>query len=179
MREGKFFVNGAYVDYSSPGFRFHAMADKRLGQKKQPLQVDVQNRVVVRFGNVPEVRPAFEACVVDEDIYLAQLSNGFRDEPLAVCYFANVALYRDCAPACRYNAVCSFRRPGLICEIADGYVCAIVRQTFRDGPANTLIAAGNRDTFSFKGERHEDEVRNVTIGSQRPTESVEETIMQP
>jgi hypothetical protein len=64
--------------------------DEGLGHEKRPLEIDVQHRVIVRFGDIPEVRAPFEAGVVHQDIHASESGYRVGDKFLAIGYFADV-----------------------------------------------------------------------------------------
>ena len=63
--------------------------------KNRPFKIYVQNEIVVRFGDVPEIGAAFDPSIVDEHVDFAELFGGFFDEALAVGDFGNVRLNSD------------------------------------------------------------------------------------
>src|SRR5579864_6051080 len=92
MREGKLFVDRADIDDFAAGFGLHAMTDESLGEEEEALEINVEDRVKIGFGDIPEIGAALEAGVVDEDVQLAELRDGFGDEALAIFDLANVTL---------------------------------------------------------------------------------------
>ena len=104
MREGQFFVDRTDIDYFSAGSFVcgrgrHPIFDKRLSNEEQALQVDVQYRVKVGFGGVPEVGAAFEAGIVHQDVDLAELRGSVCDEFLHVRHASDVVLKAGDLPA--------------------------------------------------------------------------------
>jgi hypothetical protein len=65
-----------------------------LGDEENTFQIYIQNGIVIRFGNVPEIRVALESGIVHQDVDLTELRGSFGNEPLSIGYFAYVALNR-------------------------------------------------------------------------------------
>ena len=59
------------------------------------FEVEVEDGVVVGFGDVPEVSAFLDAGVVDEDVAAAELIPGGVDEGLAAGGFGDVGLHGD------------------------------------------------------------------------------------
>jgi hypothetical protein len=82
MRKGKLFVDRANVDDFSAGSGLAAVIDERLRDEERTLEIDVEDEIVVGFGDIPEIGAAFEACIVDEDVDATERGDGVGDELL-------------------------------------------------------------------------------------------------
>ncbi len=80
MREGQFFVDAAEGDGFSAGLGLATVIDESLGDEERAFEIYVEHKIVVGFGDFPEIGAAFEAGVVDEDVDAAEGSDGVVDE---------------------------------------------------------------------------------------------------
>ncbi len=131
------------------------MPDKGLCDEEETFQVDVQDGVVVGFGDVPEIGVAFEAGVVDEDIDAAELGDRVGDEFLAVRDDSDVVL-KACGFASELlDAGRDFIGADFIRTIAKGDVRALFCEALRDSEANALAAASDGDDFFYETISHD------------------------
>ena len=110
MGEDHVLVDGGDVDDAAGLFGVAKAADEGLGEEEGALEVDVEDGVVVGFGDVPEVGALLDAGVVDEDVAAAELCVGLVDEVLRVGEVGDVGLDEDgFAPAA--SALAAFPVP--------------------------------------------------------------------
>src|SRR5262249_50229073 len=72
VKKGKLFVNGADVDDLAACLAIATLPCESLRGEEKTAQVDVENRVVILFGEVEETGVLFDAGVVDKDIERAK-----------------------------------------------------------------------------------------------------------
>src|ERR1043166_7235850 len=104
MREGKFFVNRTDVDdFSARPFvsrrSRHAILHESLCDEEQAFQIYVQDRVEIRFRDVPEIAAAFKPGIVPQTVDLAELRGSVRDKFLPFAHLADVGLKTCYSPA--------------------------------------------------------------------------------
>ena len=84
VREDHVFVDRGDVDDAAGLFGVAELAYEGLREEERAFEIDVHDKVVVGFGDVPEVGAFFYAGVVDENVAGAELLPGGVDERVAV-----------------------------------------------------------------------------------------------
>src|SRR5205823_7423569 len=73
--ERQLVVYGADIDDFSTLPRAHPSSDRRLRDKEQPLEVDVQDQVIIFFADFPKRRVLLDAGIVHEDIQFGEMGD--------------------------------------------------------------------------------------------------------
>src|SRR5882724_8271820 len=94
MRKGQLFVHRTDVDHLAARLRLHTMLYKSLRNKKWSFQIDVQDRVVVLFRDVPKVGATLEPRIVHQDVDAPEVTNRVIAKALTLGNFADIALNR-------------------------------------------------------------------------------------
>src|SRR5260370_33708081 len=92
MRKRQLFVHRTDVDDLAARLRLHTLLHKSLGNKKWSFQIDVQDRVIVLFRDIPKIGAPLEPRVVHQDVYAPKLTNPLIDKELALGNFADITL---------------------------------------------------------------------------------------
>ena len=127
---------------------------KACGDEERAFEIDVEDEIVVGFGDVPEIGAAFEAGVVDEDVDAAESGDRVGDEFLALVDFADVGLEGGGFAAELLNHGDDFVGACFVGAIAERDVGAFASETLDDGAADALVAAGDCHHFSFEPIGH-------------------------
>src|SRR5207253_631630 len=128
-------------------FRFPEMIHEILGDEKGPAQIDVHHEIEIRLGHVPKIRPALDAGIVHEDIDLAELRDGFPDDPPVIGGTAQVALHRDGPAAELLNRLECLLRALADHPIVYYDIRALLGEANGDRLANALAASGHEGYF--------------------------------
>src|SRR5712672_3893152 len=154
MRKRQLFVHRTDVDHLAASLGLHTMLYKSLRNKKWPFQIDIQDRVIVLFRDIPKIGPPLEPRVVHQDVYASELTNPVIDKALALGDSADIALNCHGLAASFLHGRDNFISAGLVGAETKHHIRALCRQTLHNGPANPLIAAGNGSYFAFQSVSH-------------------------
>jgi hypothetical protein len=132
------------------------VSDEGLGDEENALEVYVEDGVIIGFSGVPEIGAAFEASVVDENVDLAELSDGVSDELLALPNIANIALECGAFAAELLDGGDDFVGARSVGAVAKGDVGSLGGEFLRDGQANALAGSGDGGDFRLQAVRHDE-----------------------
>ena len=111
--------------------------DEGLGEEEGALEIDVEDGVVVGFGDLPEGGFDLDAGVVDEDVAAAELLVGLVDEALGVGEVGDVGLDGDGFAAGGFGFGFGVRGLLGVVAIVDDYGCAFAGEADGDGLADS------------------------------------------
>ena len=129
MGEDHVFVYGGNVDDAAGFFGVAEFADEGLREEEGAFEIDVEDGVVVGFGDVPEVGALFDAGVVDEDVAGTELLPGLLDEVGAVGEVGDVGVDHDGLAAGGGDLVDGGLGLLDVVAVVDDEVCAFLRET--------------------------------------------------
>ncbi len=136
-----------------PCAALHHVAGGGLRGEEGPLEVHVEDEVVVLLADLEERLADLDAGVVDEDVEAPEGGDGGADEALGLRGDADVGAERDGLPA----QLLDLRRDGarfvLLAVVVHGHVGALAREAQGDGLADAARAAGDEGGLAFESHR--------------------------
>ena len=131
------------------------LAYEGLCEEEGTLEVDVEDGVVVGFGDVDEVRVLLDARVVDEDVAGAKLLPRLLDEVGAVGEVGDVGVDQNGFASSSGDLVrCGLRLVNVV-AVVDDAVRAFLREALGDGLADARTRTCDDGDFSFKTCGHD------------------------
>src|SRR5204863_4536970 len=96
--ERQLVVHGADIDDLSTLPRAHPPSDRRLRDKEQTLEVDVQDEVIIFFADFPKRRVLLDAGIVHEYVHSGEMGDRLCYQTFSVSDASNISLNRKSAP---------------------------------------------------------------------------------
>jgi hypothetical protein len=108
--------------------------------KKRAFQVDVEDKVIIRFRDFPERSVLLDSGVIDQDIQPTQRLDRFHHHSRSVPHFADVRLDGHCPASDFFHHLDGLRRCLRMSDIIDDNVGSFFSEPQRDRLSNSLVA---------------------------------------